>query len=196
MGYNSPMTHHQNLKIITFVGMTGSGKSTAVKYFTEKGIPKIYLGGFAYDMMAERGIEKGEHNEKKFRIAIRKELGNDVYAQRAIEQVRHLADAGQHRIIIDGIYSWDEYRTLKHEFPGEMTTVAIVAPKAQRYKWLESRHEDRPQTANVSAERDYNEIESLNKGGPIAVADFYVLNDGAYEDFYKQLDAIAQEIEF
>lgn len=190
------MTHHQNLKIIALVGLTGSGKSTAVSHFTDKGFPKIYLGGFAYDIMAERGIEKGEENEKKFRVAIREELGNDVYAKRAIDQVAHLSDAGQHRIIIDGIYSWDEYRTLKHEFPGEMTTVAVVAPKHLRYGWLENRHGDRPQTHEVSAARDYSEIENLNKGGPIAAADYFVLNDGSIERLYEQLDAIAHDIEF
>lgn len=190
------MTHHENLKIIALVGMTGSGKSTAVKHFTDKGIPKVYLGGFAYEIMEERGIEKGEDNEKKFRIAIREELGNDVYAQRAADQIHHLADAGQHRIIVDGIYSWDEYKRLKHEFPGEMTTIAVVAPKHRRYGWLKHRHDDRPQSPEVSAERDYNEIESLNKGGPIAAADFFVSNDGSVEQFTKQLDAIARDIEF
>lgn len=190
------MTHSQNLKIIAVVGMTGSGKSTAVTYFTEKGVPKVYLGGFAYDLMAERGIEKGEENEKHFRRAIREEHGSDVYAKMAIDQIQHLADAGQHRIVVDGIYSWDEYRTLQHTFPGEMTTVAVVAPKQLRYRWLASRHEDRPQTPEISAERDYNEIESLNKGGPIAAADFFVSNNGTKEHFYQQLAAIVQEIGF
>jgi dephospho-CoA kinase len=190
------MTHHENLKIIVFVGMTGSGKSTAVTYFTEKGTPKVYLGGFAYDIMAQRGIEKGEENEKKFRVAIREEQGEDIYAKMAIDQIHHLADAGQHRVVLDGIYSWNEYKALKHEFPGEMTTVAIVAPKHLRYRWLERRNDDRPQSFEVSAERDYNEVETLNKGGPIAVADYFVSNDGSTEHFYQQLRAIAQEIEF
>ena len=180
------MSHHQNLKIIAFVGMTGSGKSTAVEYFTNKGIPKIYLGGFAYEIMKERGIEKGEANEKKFRVDIREELGEDVYAQRAVQQINKLAEAGQHRIILDGIYSWSEYRTLKHDFPGEMTTIAIVAPKSKRYHWLETR-EDRPQAPEVSSERDYNEIENVQKAGPIAIADLFILNEGSKEELYKKL---------
>ena len=190
------MTHHENLKIIALVGLTGSGKSTAVAHFTEKGIPKVYLGGFAYEIMEERGSEKGEENEKQFRTAIREELGDDVYAQRASDQIHHLSDAGQHRVIVDGIYSWAEYKRLKHEFPGEMTTIAVVAPKHLRYGWLKNRHDDRPQTPEVSAERDYHEIESLNKGGPIAVADYFVMNDGSIEDFARQLDEIARDIEF
>ncbi len=189
------MTHYPNLKIIALVGMTGSGKSTVVEHFTEKGFPKIYLGGFAYEMMAERGIEKGEENEKRFRTDIRAEQGEDVYAKRAIDQVTHLVEAGQHRIIIDGIYSWNEYKTLKHAFPGEMTTVAVVAPKHKRYHWLAHR-EDRPQTEEVSSIRDYNEIENIQKAGPIAAADFFVMNNGSFEHLYEQLDDIAQHLEF
>ena len=35
----------RDVKIIAVVGMSGSGKSVAVDYLTEKGYPKVYLGG-------------------------------------------------------------------------------------------------------------------------------------------------------
>jgi dephospho-CoA kinase len=189
------MSHHENLKILAFVGLTGSGKSTAVHYFTNKGFPRAYFGGIAYDMMAERGIPQGEQQEKEFRIQIRHDEGEDVYATRIINQIHHLADAGQHRIIVDGLYSWAEYKTLKHEFPGEMTTIAVVAPKHLRYHRLANRN-NRPQTSEISQERDYNEIEDIQKGGPIAMADFFVANNENVEHLYKQLDALAQHVEF
>ena len=189
------MSHHENLKILTFVGLTGSGKSTAVQYFTEKGLPRVYFGGFAYDIMAQRGIPLGEQQEKEFRVQIRRSEGEDVYAKRAIDQIHHLVSSGQHRIIVDGLYSWAEYRTLKHAFPGEMTTVALVAPKHLRYHRLATRSE-RPQTPEISQERDYSEIEDIQKGGPIAMADFFVANNENVESFYKQLDAIALHVEF
>jgi dephospho-CoA kinase len=189
------MTTHKNLKILTFVGLTGSGKSTAVEHFTDNGFPRVYFGGMAYEIMAERGIPKGEQQEKDFRVNIRKEEGEDVYAKRIIDQIHHLADAGQHRIIVDGLYSWAEYKTLKHEFPGEMTTIALVAPKHLRYHRLATRS-DRTQTAEISQQRDYNEIEDIQKGGPIAMADFFVSNNEDVEHFYKQLDAVAEHVEF
>lgn len=189
------MSHHENLKILAFVGLTGSGKSTAVEYFTDKGFPRVYFGGIAYEIMAERNIPQGEQQEKDFRVNIRKEEGDDVYAKRIIDQIHHLADAGQHRIIVDGLYSWAEYKTMKHEFPGEMTTIALVAPKHLRYHRLTTR-DHRPQTPEISQERDYNEIEDIQKGGPIAAADFYVANNENIEHFYKQLDAIVEHVKF
>ena len=189
------MSHPENLKILTFVGLTGSGKSTAVEHFTNKGYPRVYFGGIAYKIMAERGIPQGEQQEKEFRVQIRKTEGEDVYAKRIIDQIHHLADAGQKRIIVDGLYSWAEYRTLKHEFPGEMTTIAIVAPKHLRYHRLETRI-DRPQSPEISQARDYSEIEDIQKGGPIAAADFYIANNENAEHLYKQLDAIAEHVEF
>lgn len=189
------MTHQDNLKILAFVGMTGSGKSTAIEYFTEKGFPKVYFGGVIYQAMAEAGIEKGEDNEKVFRVEIREKEGNDFVVKRIIKQIEDLHEAGQHRIIADGVYSWDEYKALQHAFPGNVIFVAVTAPKAKRYHWLESR-EDRPQPVTVSATRDEREIEDLQKGGPIAAADYFVHNDGSIETMHVQLAKLAEEIDF
>jgi len=189
------MSHHENLKILAFVGLTGSGKSTAVEHFTKKGYPKVYFGGVIYDAMAEAGLEKGEENEKTFRVEIRQKEGSDFVVKRIIKQIHDLAGAGQHRIIADGLYTWDEYKALKHEFPGETTVVAITAPKHTRYHWLENR-QDRPQTPQISASRDQREIEDLQKGGPIAAADFFVINNGSLDHLHDQLDAVAQSLDF
>lgn len=189
------MIHHENLKILAFVGLTGSGKSTAVEHFTSLGFPKVYFGGIIYEAMAEAGIEKGEENEKVFRLAIREKEGNDFIVKRIIQQIHDLANAGQHRIIADGLYTWDEYKALKHEFPGETTVIAVTAPKHLRYRWLETRS-DRPQSPETSASRDVREIEDLQKGGPIAAADFFVSNNENIEHFYKQLDAISEHVTF
>jgi len=191
------MTEHSypNLKILAFVGLTGAGKSTAVEYFTNKGFPKVYFGGIIYEAMAEIGLAKGEDNEKVFRVQIREKEGNDFVVKRIIKQIQDLAAAGQHRIIADGLYTWDEYKALKHAFPGELTVIAITAPKHKRYHWLTSR-EDRPQTPEISAARDIREIEDLQKGGPIAAADFFVINNGSFEHMYEQLDEVVTHTEF
>ena len=189
------MSHHENLKILAFVGLSGSGKTTAVDYFTEKGFPKVYFGGIIYQAMEEAGIPKGEENEHIFRVEIRKKEGVDFAAKRIIKQIHDLATAGQHRVIADGLYTWDEYKILKHEFPSEITVVAIVTPKHQRYNRLEHR-EDRPQSQATTIERDKHEIEDIQKGGPIAAADYYILNDGSKEDLDAKLNEVQSLINF
>jgi dephospho-CoA kinase len=189
------MKHYENAKIIAFVGLAGSGKSSAVEYLTEKGHPKVYFGGVILDAMTEEGLEHTQENERPFREALRAREGKDFVANRIVTQIHHLIDAGQHRIIADGLYTWTEYKILKREFPGELTTVAIVAPKHLRHHRLTKRP-IRPLTEAEATQRDWAEIENLEKGGPIAIADHYIINDGNLEQLHQAIDAITTEIEF
>ena len=121
----------RDVKILAFVGMSGSGKSVAVEYLTEKKYPKVYFGGMIYKEMERRGIERtpdGE-SEKKFREEIREKEGKDWVVKQVIEEVNRLIEAGQKRIVLDGVYSWTEYKTLKKAFPGETVFVAVVLPR-------------------------------------------------------------------
>jgi dephospho-CoA kinase len=189
------MKHHENLKILAFVGLAGSGKSTAVENFTKKGFPKVYFGGIILDAMQDVGLEHTETAESKFREEYRQKNGKDAVVKKIIEQIHSLAEAGQHRIIADGLYTWTEYKALKSEFPGELQVVATVAPRHLRYHRL-SQRPVRPFTSVEAYSRDTAEIENLEKGGPIAIADHYLINDGSIENFNKQLDALASELGF
>ena len=189
------MTHHENLKILAFVGLTGSGKTTAVEHFTKKGFPKVYFGGVIYKAMAEAGIERTADSERIFREKYREEHGKDVVANKIVEQIRKLAAAGQHRVIADGIYTWSEYKVMKHAFPGELNVVAIVSPRRTRYHRLANRVE-RSYTETEAYERDQSEIENLEKGGPIAIADHYIINDDSEDALYEKLESLASELEF
>ncbi|MDO4978990.1 MAG: AAA family ATPase [Candidatus Saccharibacteria bacterium] len=184
-------------KILAIVGMSGSGKSVVVDHLTEKGIPKVYFGGMIYKEMERRGIERtsdGE-SEKNFREMIRETEGKDWVVNQVLKETRDLIEAGQKRIVLDGLYSWTEYKAVKKEFPESATVLAVVVPKALRHKRVAKRPE-RPFNAKEIQERDRSEVENLEKGGPIAMADYYVLNDGTVEDLYKQVDKVLAEIDF
>ena len=187
----------RDVKILAVVGMSGSGKSVAVDHLTSLGYPKVYFGGMIYKEMERRGIERtpdGE-SEKHFREMIRETEGKDWVVRQVIEEVKNLIAAGQKRIVLDGVYSWTEYVTLKKEFPGEMIFLALVVPKKLRYKRVAVRPE-RPFNHNEIMERDRSEIENLEKGGPIAAADYYILNDGSIEEANAKIDEILKEVEF
>lgn len=191
------MKNSRNVKILAVVGMSGSGKSVAVEYLTEKGVPKVYFGGMIYKEMEKRGIERtsdGE-SEKDFREMIRKTEGKDWVVRQAIKETNDLISAGQKRVVLDGVYSWTEYKILKQEFPGELVFVAVVAPKRLRYERVGER-EFRPLSQEEIRKRDYAEIEGIEKGGPIAMADYFILNDEGVEKMYENLEKILKKEDF
>jgi dephospho-CoA kinase len=189
------MSHQENVKILAFVGLAGSGKSTAVDYLTAKGYPKVYFGGVIYEAMREAGIDITPESQTIFREEIREREGKDFVVTRIIDQINHLIAVGQNRVIADGLYSWTEYKIMKHAFPGELTLVAVVAPKKLRHRRLASRSE-RPFTDTQANTRDWTEIENLEKGGPIAIADHFIINDGDLEKLHTQIDAELNNIHF
>lgn len=189
------MSSTNNAKILAVVGLPGAGKSEAVEHICKKGVPKVYFGGIVLNAMKESGIEFSEKNEREFREKLRESEGNDFIVRRIIEEIKKLIQAGQHKIVADGLYSWEEYKIMKHEFPGEMTVVAVVAPKKVRHQRL-SKRPIRPLTEEEASRRDWAQIETLNQGGPIAVADYYVHNEKNIEDLQSSLDEICQKIEF
>jgi dephospho-CoA kinase len=65
----------------------------------------------------------------------------------------------------------------------------VWASPQDRYKRLGNR-KARPLTLQESMGRDRAEIENINKGGPIAMADFTIVNTGSMSDLKKQVERI------
>jgi len=189
------MRDHDNLHIIAFVGLPGAGVSTAVDYLKAKHVPSVYFGGIVLSAMTQAGIDDTPEAEQKFREQLREEGGKDVVVKQIIPQIHNLANAGKHRIVADGLYTWTEYKTMKHEFPGQITVVSITAPRELRHRRLASR-DKRPLTQAQAEGRDWAEIESLEKGGPIALADFSIPNDTSREQFLSRIDQLLLQIDF
>lgn len=184
-----------SVKIIAFVGLAGSGKSTAAVYLKEKGYPSVYFGGVVLQALRDAGQEITPENEKKMRFELREKFGKDVIVNRIVEQIQHLIDAGQKRIIADGLYTWTEYKILKKHFPRELKLIALVPPKSLRHKRIAARP-DRGMTLAEVNDRDFNEIETLEKGGPIAIADYFLTNQSGMLRLKMKIDKVLREIGF
>ncbi|OGL22598.1 hypothetical protein A2707_04765 [Candidatus Saccharibacteria bacterium RIFCSPHIGHO2_01_FULL_45_15] len=189
------MTHPKNIKIISFAGLAGSGKTTATTYLTDKGYPKISFGNVIRVAMQKAHIDPTEENERSFIHELFQTNHEAFVAEQTIPQINALLAAGQHRIIADGSNTLNEYTALKQAYPGNFITVAIVAPKHLRHHRLAQRT-IHPVAESEATKRDWTEIEFESKGGPIALADYYIINDRSIEQFHTAIDTLLTETGF
>jgi dephospho-CoA kinase len=183
----------EKLKVITLVGMPGSGKSSCVEYLEKKGLPSVYFGGITLDEIKKRGLEINETNEKMVREDIRAKEGKDAYAKRMINKIEVLLSQGHQKIVADGLYGWSEYKIFKERFGDGALIIAIAAPRHLRHERL-SKRPIRPLSKQEADARDYAEIENIEKGGPIANADYTIVNDRSIEDLLQKLDSVLNEV--
>ena len=176
-------------KIIAVVGLCGSGKSIVCEHIEKNGYKKIYFGAIVIDEVKKRGLKIIEENEKKVREELRETYGMFAMAIKSKDKIDTFLKAG-HDVLIDGLYSMSEYRVLIDVYTN-MTMIAVFTPKKLRYKRLTER-KIRPLTKEEAEQRDFDEIDNIEKGGPIAIADYTVINDGSVKHLTDQVDAILQ----
>lgn len=176
--------------IIAIVGMCGSGKSVACDLLEKKGYQKVYFGGVIYDKMTEEGIVITPDSQKAFRENLRKELGMGAVAILLLPKIKELAKQGN--VVLDGLYSWKEYKILSKEFPN-LKLIGVVTDKKLRYERIGSR-KDRPFTQEEAIKRDIAEIENSDKGGPIAYADYFIYNNKSLDEYKERLEEILKEM--
>lgn len=181
-------------RALALVGMPGAGKTLCASHLEKRGYFQYRFGSIVVEEVARRGWPITPENERIVREEIRAEEGMDAIARRALPHLKVALE--QHRsVVIDGLYGFGEYKMLRGELGTDMVVVAIICPRWMRYSRLASRPE-RPLTAAEAEARDYQEIEKLEKGGPIALADFFLLNDREPEAMLAALDALVAELAF
>jgi dephospho-CoA kinase len=174
--------------IIATVGMCGSGKSVAGEHLEKLGFARVYFGGLTIEEVRRRGLEVNEKNERAVREELRRVHGMGAYALLSLPKIEAFLAAGK-RVLIDGLYSFSEYKILKEKFGDSLLVLAVFTPRELRYGRL-ARREVRPLTREEAVSRDHSEIENIEKGGPIALADYMIVNDGSRENLIRRLDRI------
>lgn len=181
-------------RIIALVGMPGSGKSSCVQFLEQQGWPNVYFGGVIVDEVRARGQEVNEANERVVREELRAKDGLGAVAMRIIPKIDAFIDAGHRAIIADGLYGWTEYKILEQKYGHSLIIIAITAPRSLRHERLTKRPV-RPLTEEQADSRDRAEIERSEKGGPIAYADYTIVNDATPEDMMNKLASILKKEE-
>ncbi|MFA6185386.1 MAG: AAA family ATPase [Candidatus Shapirobacteria bacterium] len=187
-------------KIVCISGMCGAGKSVVSDFFVKNEFQFVRFGQITLDEVKKRGLEPNEANEKLIREEFRVRHGMAAYATLNLSKFDKLIKNGN--VIADGLYSWEEYKVLKEHFSGAMVLIAVWAPPELRYERIsirvsgiddiDLRH--RSFTKEEAKSRDYSELENLNKGGPIAMADFTIVNNGDINFLNQQIEEIYNRI--
>lgn len=186
------MTVYKKARTLALVGMPGSGKTLCATHLAKKGYFQFRFGSIVTNEVERRGWLINPENERIVREELRRNEGMDVMAKRALPKLYEALETHQ-TIIIDGLYSFSEYKTLRKEFPESMIVVAITAPRSLRYQRL-SQRPIRPLTPEQAEQRDWQEIETLEKGGPIAIADYTLVNDNTTEALLNRLDTLMLDL--
>lgn len=178
--------------ILAVVGLPGAGKTEATNYIIEKtGWPKVYFGQPTFDVLAERGIQISESAERAVREELRAKHGMGAMAVLSIPKVRELFQNSS--VIIESLYSWEEYLAVKQEFGDAFKVLAIFASPQIRTERMGKRSV-RPLTPQQLISRDYSQIENLHQAGPIARADWTVINEGTVEEMKGKVDEILTKL--
>jgi dephospho-CoA kinase len=164
------------VKVVAIVGMAGAGKSEIARVFEEHGFKKVRFGDITDEELKNRGLESNEENERYIRQQLRKKHGMAAYAKLNLPKIDSSLKSSN--VVVDGLYSWEEYTLLKERYGEKLSVLAVWASPATRHARLAHRAE-RPLTLEEAASRDKSEIENSNKGGPIAMADFTIVNEAS-----------------
>jgi len=187
-------------KLICIVGMTGAGKSEVSNELVKHGFSYLRFGQITIDKIKEKDLKVNEVNEKKVREGLRKEYGMGAFATLNMPKLDELLKKSN--VVVDGLYSWSEYKILKEKYGDLMSVVAVYAPPKLRYQRLQNRsieNDDKNRFRSIPEKdakaRDFADIENIEKGGPIAMADFTILNTGTIDELKERVKEILIEIE-
>ncbi|MBU0597954.1 AAA family ATPase [Patescibacteria group bacterium] len=193
---------NDNQKVVALVGMCGSGKSEVADCFIRADFDYLRLGQITLDEVKKRGLEPKEENERPIREGFRQQYGKAAFAILNFPKIDALLAKGEN-VICDGLYSWSEYKEFKKKYDKKFRVVSVFTPPEIRYQRLTNRrqkYKDDPKmkyrsfSFEEAKSRDYSEIENIEKGGPIAMADYTIVNVLALDDLKKCTNYIINQI--
>ena len=179
-------------KFVAVVGMVGAGKTTVSRYLEKKGFGYVRFGQVVIDEIKKRKLRVCEKNEKMVREGLRKKYGMAVMAKLNYPKIKKALK--NFHVVGDDIYSWAEYLLLKKKLRDKMIVLAIYASPEIRYRRTAKRQK-RPLSAKLAQSRDFADIANIQKAGPIAMADYLIVNEDRLEDLQKNLEIFLKKIQ-
>ena len=178
--------------IVAVVGMCGAGKSEATQVFIKNKFERVYFGDVTFDEMKKQNLEVNEKNERMVREALRATNDMAIYAKKSEPKIRNYYNEGKN-VIVESMYSWSEYKYLKEIYGDAFKLLSIVTDRNLRAERLKKRPY-RPLTDEEVKARDYTEIENIEKAGPIAIADHFIVNNEGMAKLKNEVQQYIDEL--
>jgi len=177
-------------KVVAFVGMPGSGKSTCISAASrELGIPVVSMGDCVREEALRRGVPLEKVNE--FAQLLRREEGPEAVA---VLTHRKLTELESEVCLLDGVRSLDEVNYFRKRARIELIVVAIHASPRTRFERLRKRgRPDDPRDWSDFERRDLVEL-GWGLGNVIALADYMIVNEGSLDQLERSCIEVAKRV--
>ena len=113
------------MKIVAVVGMAGAGKSEVAAIFNRMDFTIIRFGDITDEEVKKRGLPLNEANERAARESLRGKYGMAAYAELSRSRIDSALDTAD--VVVDGLYSWEEYNYLKDLYHDDFIVIAVWA---------------------------------------------------------------------
>ncbi len=187
-------------RIIAIVGTIGSGKTTAVDFFIEKGYKKFKLTQAIYEEADRRSLDRENRTIlQDLGDELREKNGVDVLAQRIIEKIRTEDIDKKNKYVLDSIRNHNELIAFRNQFGDDLLIVSVDAPLKLRYKRAVDRKGQYKEQEMTFEEFKKNNDRDLGKGNAdneqnvakcMEMADIVLINDDGYGKFVEKLEEI------
>jgi dephospho-CoA kinase len=174
--------------LVGFVGMPGSGKSTALQIAKRYG-PIVVMGDIIREELQDRGLPKDSFTLGQIAQELREKYGKVIVAERCSQKILAMDEK---RIVIDGIRSMAEVQEFKKYF--KLVIIAIIAPTELRHQWLKTRGRcDDSNNMTAIKRRDNREL-TFGIADVIHNAQYKIYNNKNISDLQNKCHQILQEI--
>lgn len=179
------------MKIISFVGLPGSGKSEASKIARDVGIKIINGGDLIRNETLNRKLPITDENVGYVANILRKEMGMDAIVKMCIPIIDSIKED---IVLIDSIRNIEEVETLKNRYGDNFILIRINAPFDKRIERMRKRaRDDDVSTTEQLIEREKREQAwGINK--VMELAEISIHNNGDLDNFQIHIKDIYRNI--
>ncbi len=183
------------MQIIGITGTIGAGKGTIVDYLTKHhGYRHFSVRGYLTKIIEERGLELNRDSL----VAVANELREKNTPSFIAEELYREAKESGVDCIIESIRTIGEVNALRNK--PNFTLFAVDADQRLRYERIVERASATDKISyetfveNEKREMTSDDPNKQNLSACMQLSDYRFVNDGSFDELYKQIDTVLQKI--